>query len=359
MRRSVLIVLLTSFAMSCTPALAATVRVDYQRDALIYRAAPGERNRLSVTASRNSTSQGDEYITFTVADSVAIKPGEGCGRPGLERGFVECELWADPRAIVRLGDRRDRARVLSWVVNFLDDVMIDGGRGDDLLVGGPERDTLLGGPGTDDLRGGGGVDRVLAGSYGPSQDVTADRLRGGRGSDLLMGSAGPNLIVPGPGVDKVSAGRGRDLVQARDGAIEQVHCGAGEDTAVTDGIDYPLACEHHEPYSKASPVPLDFYTGTAGGPSVSALLGCREAHPAACAGTVQLELDGRALSDEQSFTFANRHRFVVAIALHEPLAAFSDALVVRIRARGADGAPTDDRYPVATMLVDDPFLRPF
>ena len=33
--------------------------------------------------------------------------------------------------------------------------------------------------------------------------------------------------------------------------------------------------------------------------------------------------------------------------------------MVRIRAPDAAGAPTDERYPVAPMLVGDPFLRAF
>jgi RTX calcium-binding nonapeptide repeat (4 copies) len=355
MRRSVLVVLLAGVSMPSAPALAATVRVDYQRDAVVYRAAPGEWNRLSVTASRGSTSQGDQYVRFTVEDSVAINPGVGCRRvdPG-RRGFVECELFGSARALVHLGNRSDRGRVL----NFFDYVVLDGGRGDDLLVGGPSRDTLLGGPGTDDLRGGAGVDLLLAGGHGLSTDPTADRLRGGRDSDLLMGSAGPNLIEPGPGVDQVSAGGGRDIVLARDDAIEQVHCGAGGDSAVTDGVDYPLACEHHEPYSNSSPVPLEF---SAAEQRASLLLGCREGHPAACSGTVQLELDGRAISEQLPFTGANRHRWVMMVDTTDPVpggASERPDLVVRIRAENSSGAATDDRYPVPTLLVGSPFLRP-
>lgn len=356
MRRSVLVFLLAALAVQSAPALAASVRVDYQRGALVYRAAPGERNHFSMTASTSRLSQGDEYVTFTVADSVPIKPGEGCQGvahdPGRRR-FVECELFGSARAVVRLGDRSDQGRVLT----SFDSVFLDGGRGDDLLVGGPERDRLLGGLGTDDLRGGAGVDLLLAGGHGLSTDRTADRMRGGRDSDLLMGSAGPNVIVPGPEVDQVYAGGGRDIVYARDDTIEQIHCGAGEDSAVTDGIDYPLACEHHEPYSKPSPVPLVFSTGMAGTP-VSLLLGCRESHPAACAGTVQLELDGSAVSEERPFTFANRHRFVVQLDTTEPMPGDGAGVVVRIRAPDAGGKPTDESYPVATMLVGDPFLRP-
>jgi hypothetical protein len=38
--------------------------------------------------------------------------------------------------------------------------------------------------------------------------------------------------------------------------------------------------------------------------------------------------------------------------------ATSPDLAIRIRARDARGAPTDDRYPVQTMLVGSPFLEP-
>ena len=344
MRRSVLVILLAGLAVPCTPALAATVRVDHEQDALVYRAAPGERNHFSMTASNGS---------ITVADSVPIRPGVGCRR-APDPGRVECELFGSARAIVRLGDRDDRARVLP----SLDEVLMDGGSGDDVLHGSFEKDTLLGGRGTDGLRGAGGVDRLLARGYGLTTDRTADRLRGGRGSDLLMGSGGRNLIVPGPGVDKVSAGEGRDIVYARDDSVEQIHCGAGEDSAVTDGIDYPLACEHHEPYSTPSPVPLEF-SSAAGSTSASLLIGCREAHPAACEGTVQLELEGRALSEEHPFIFANRHRFVVQLDTTEPMPAGGAGVVVRIRAPDAGGNPTDERYPVALMLFGDPFLGAF
>jgi Ca2+-binding RTX toxin-like protein len=131
--------------------------------------------------------------------------------------------------VVRLGNRSDRGRILS----FFDYVLLHGGRGDDLLIGGPGRDKLLGGDGTDVVRGGRGVDLLLADGQG-IDDVTADRLTGGPDSDSLLGSAGPNLIDPGAGVDQVRAGRERDIVLTRDGAIEQIHCGGGRDSAVTD-----------------------------------------------------------------------------------------------------------------------------
>jgi RTX calcium-binding nonapeptide repeat (4 copies) len=349
MRRSVMAVLLASLVVPCAPALAATVRVDERKGVVVYRAAPGERNDVLITASDG----------VFVGDSVPIHAGPGC--ESADRYFVRCDQTS--RALIRLGNRDDRAKVTlprdpGTKIERFERVAIDGGRGDDVLTGGPEIDTLLGGRGKDDLRGGAGVDRLLAGGYGLSTDPTADRLHGGRDSDLLMGSAGPNLIEPGPGADQVDAGGGRDIVLTRDGTIEQIHCGAGLDSAVIDGFDFPLACERHEPYSPASPVPLEF-RAMGGEPRASFLLGCREAHAAECAGTAQLEHGGRPLSAERPFTYANRHRLVILLDTLEPIPldwATRPDLAIRIRARDAGGAPTDDRYPVQSMLVGSPFL---
>jgi hypothetical protein len=66
-------------------------------------------------------------------------------------------------------------------------------------------------------------------------------------------------------------------------------------------------------------------------------------------------LDGRPLSGERPFTFANRHRFVVTLD-HEAMPADWGGLVVRIRAPDAAGVPVDQRYPIALMLVGSPFL---
>ena len=348
MRRSVLIAVLAGLSMHCPPAVAATVRVDERNSLVVYKAAPHERNDLRLMASEG----------VWVGDSVPIHAGRGC--EAADRFLVRCDLGK--RAVIRLGDRSDRAKVLkareTRVPDVFDSVLLDGGRGDDVLVGGPERDTLVGGDGTDVLKGRGRVDRLMADWQG-KDDATADRLSGGAGSDSLLGSAGPNLITPGPGVDQVRAGGGRDIVFTRDGTIEQIHCGAGPDTAVTDGFDFPLACERHEPYSPASPVPLEF-SAAAGEPRASFLLGCREAHHAECVGTAQLELGNRPLSEERPFTYANRHRLVIVLDTLEPMPAdwaTRPDLGIRIRARDAGGAPTNDRYPVQAMLVGSPFLN--
>lgn len=341
MGRSILAAVIGALVLQSSPALAATVRIDEGKGVLVYRAAPGERNDLRIARS------GTVWVSDS--DSVRMHAGRGCDP--VDRITVQCDPAV--RAVIRLGNENDRARLFG----YFDSALVEGGRGDDRLIGGRERDELRGGDGTDLLIGGRGVDRLMADWQGVD-NVTEDRLRGGPGSDMLVGSAGPNLIQPGPGVNQVYSGRGRDIVLTRDGSVEQIHCGAGEDSAVTDGFDFPLACEHHEPYSRASPVPLEF-AATAGESRASVLFGCREAHPAGCAGTIQLELGDRALSEERPFTYANRHRLVILLDTLEPIppdGATRPDLAIRIRARDASGVATDDRYPVQAMLVGSPFV---
>jgi Ca2+-binding RTX toxin-like protein len=360
MRRVVTLLLPAILVTPCAPALAATVQIGPRTGYLVYEAARHERNDVRIAAVVEDPGDGATlapFVRFTVEDRVPITPGNGCTTAhGGQHYLVRCDLerFGPVRAVVRLNDRDDRA----GVAGDFDQVRLRGGPGDDTIAGGPSDDVLRGGRGADRLAGGRGVDELLAGNLGLDPAVTRDRLRGGPGSDLLEGSNGANLIDGGPGVDKVDAGGGRDTVLARDGTIEQIHCGGRADRARTDGFDYPLACEKHSRYSASSPVPLEF-SAAAGESRVSLLMGCRESHRAACAGSVQLELGGRAISDELPFTFANRHRWVVIGDTSEPIppdAGERPDFVVRVRAHDANGAPTDDRLPVPLMLIGDPFL---
>ena len=89
------------------------------------------------------------------------------------------------------------------------------------LVGGAGNDVLTGWTGTNVISGGAGND-VLDGQQGD------DTLDGGPGDDALTGGAG---------LDVLDGGSGIDALHARDGATDQVRCGADADTATLDAID--------------------------------------------------------------------------------------------------------------------------
>jgi Ca2+-binding RTX toxin-like protein len=102
-----------------------------------------------------------------------------------------------------------------------------GGAGADALSGGPGGDVLEGGPGGDTLAGGDGGD-TLRGQDGD------DALGGGSGGDRLEGGAGADRIDGGLGVDMFFGDDGDDAITSFDGAVENVRCGAGTDSATHD-----------------------------------------------------------------------------------------------------------------------------
>lgn len=116
---------------------------------------------------------------------------------------------------------------------------IVGGSGNDILVGktatrglterGPffVGTTLFGGPGDDILRGG-RRRNLLRGGGGN------DTLRGLAGRDALQGLGGDDRLRGGQGRDLLQAGPGHDLLLARDGRVDDVNGGTGQDSAQID-----------------------------------------------------------------------------------------------------------------------------
>ena len=94
------------------------------------------------------------------------------------------------------------------------------------------------------LSGGGGNDDLHAGDGD-------DQLDGGTGDDHLDGGFGDDVIVGGPGRDVIFGDRaggdcgplwckypyGNDTIDARDGEVDSITCGAGTDTVYADAVD--------------------------------------------------------------------------------------------------------------------------
>ena len=94
---------------------------------------------------------------------------------------------------------------------------------------------MAGGSGNDAQDGGAGNDTIYA---NVGQDVSA----GGEGNDNLWALARAD-VTPGPGgaVDQVGdtldGGNGNDTFHTRDGEVDRITCGAGNDTALLDQVD--------------------------------------------------------------------------------------------------------------------------
>jgi Ca2+-binding RTX toxin-like protein len=125
-----------------------------------------------------------------------------------------------------------------------------GGQGNDTLRGGDSRDRIIGGAGNDTSEGNGGRDRMAGGSGDDAQNGGAgdDVIYANRGQDTSAGGDGDDIlwamaradVTPGP-VDQVGdtldGGNGNDHFRTRDGEVDRITCGAGNDTARLDQVD--------------------------------------------------------------------------------------------------------------------------
>jgi Ca2+-binding RTX toxin-like protein len=130
-----------------------------------------------------------------------------------------------------------------------------GGLGDDFLLGGAGNDTLIGGAGNDLLDGGDGIDTAdytsdtdgvtvdLGTGQGRGDGIGRDTLTGvenvigGSGDDVLTGNELANLLDGGAGKDRIVAGAG-DTVRGGDGDdVIEVRAGAGAAASVDGGAD--------------------------------------------------------------------------------------------------------------------------
>src|SRR5215216_2346032 len=106
-------------------------------------------------------------------------------------------------------------------------------------VGTPGNDLIHGSGGNDLLTGGKGDDAV----HGGSGD---DRVEGNAGDDLVVGDWGDDLVTGGRGDDAVWGSWGADAINAHDGFVDVISCGAGNRDLVfyDGGLDIVAAdCE--------------------------------------------------------------------------------------------------------------------
>ena len=192
----------SALVLALVPAAASAATVTRAGDgALVYTAAPGEQNRLSIQVG------GVDGTTVLYEAGAPIDPTvpDGCTRDAWSgASTVTCQ---DPPAVrVDLGDGND---TLSESIDLKIPVTASGGAGDDTLTGantvnsfdgGAGNDTLVGGSANDPLLGGDGND-TLEGKGG------SDHLEGGTGDDTLRPDghedASPDYVDGGPGRDQI------------------------------------------------------------------------------------------------------------------------------------------------------------
>jgi Ca2+-binding RTX toxin-like protein len=214
---------------------ASSVRVE--RGQLIFQAAPGQTNRLTIS---------DTGRDLVLTDVVPLTPGVGCGRVTTTQ--VVCPSASVTSMTVYLGDGDDTAinsaRIPNAVFGDDGDDTLTGGSGADYLYGDDGGDALYGGDGNDHLNGGLGND----GLHGGTNDDTLvggpdcgefycgdnDHLYGEQGTDHLAGGSSQDFLYGGSELEK-------DYIDGTDGMRDAVY------------------------YSdRTNPVSVDLLTGTGG-----------------------------------------------------------------------------------------------
>jgi hypothetical protein len=198
-RKTLLSAALAAAALA-VPAGADAASLSYEGDSLVFRAASGEENAVTL----NATSDGRVAIGETGA---SVSFPSGCDQAN-ESMPVLCDVKSVDRLRFELGDGADRASVQDITVAG-NVIALQGGDGNDRLYGGPSAAaTLDGGAGDDELRseeaadvllGGAGADDMIGGAGN-------DELRGGDGDDVLQPdryTTGNDVVDGGPGIDKV------------------------------------------------------------------------------------------------------------------------------------------------------------
>ncbi|MFG3011947.1 calcium-binding protein [Streptomyces cinerochromogenes] len=233
------------------PATAEVNSYDWQ---LTYRAAPGQTNKATVTASLTADRTG---ITYVIDDAVPIRAGHDCRHPdSADRTKVSCTVTGvdsqDPYAalVMDLGDRNDSVayrnatdQIYSYAEislgagndrasdsGRLDGAYVSGGAGNDTLTVGAEG-LAWGGDGNDTITASGG-DNIVQGGKGD------DTLHGGAGAQYLSGDDGRDTVTGGAGADTLYGGKGNDVLYGNSGddrlygnsGNDRLYGGAGRDT---------------------------------------------------------------------------------------------------------------------------------
>lgn len=125
-----------------------------------------------------------------------------------------------------------------------------GGQGNDVLtgvtkdVGGGSGDDRIENPSLGPISGGDGYDTLALVYAGDADGLDFSFTYTDTGIHLIDGGAGGDTITGGSGFDYVRGGADDDTVDVRDGQVDRVLCGSGDDTVKADRTDLLRDCEH-------------------------------------------------------------------------------------------------------------------
>ncbi|QFQ96954.1 calcium-binding protein [Streptomyces phaeolivaceus] len=234
--------LLTAPLAQAAPAPAASLV--HEKGELWFKAAPGQANRLTVSARivERTEWEADYVLTFNDRYAITLSAKECAYPKSTDRTVAECAvpipLGSDDSDIydVSLGDNNDTVTIAAANSAY---AAIHGGTGNDILLGNKSV-VLYGENGNDRIDGGGGVwglgsfggrgnDTMTGCSYACHGGADQDTLSGGANSDGLYGDSGDDTLYGRAGNDGLYGGKGNDRLYGEDGN-DQLYGNSGNDT---------------------------------------------------------------------------------------------------------------------------------
>ncbi|ATL28487.1 calcium-binding protein [Streptomyces formicae] len=224
--------LLAGSAGAATSAAPATAAFSSSDHGIVYTAAPGQTNKVTVTATKSTGK-----VSYLIDDAVSIKAGEKCSYPdSADHTKVSCSVETlesqDPYAtlLLNLGDGNDTVGYDNKGDETYYFARADLGPGKDTWkhIGGDDGNAVLGGTGDDTLTmgnygtaaGGDGKDTIRI-----EQDGIA---AGGNQNDVIYAEGEESIVEGGAGDDEIHGGAGRQHLKGDDGD-DELHGGSGAD----------------------------------------------------------------------------------------------------------------------------------
>ena len=254
--------LLACVLLALAPAAASAADVSISGSTLVFAAADGETNNVTVSIGGGNYTVVDTGSTVLnyAAPCVAAGPNTvTCASAGITALTIDgrdlddtITVGAGTVAATINGGAGDDTLTGGSAIDTLnggpDADLLDGGAGNDALNGDAGDDTFLGGVGNDAFTGGIGTDTanysarvspVIVTIDGTANDGVSGELDnvktdvesviGGDGNDALVGSSAANVLSGGPGQDSLDGDTGNDTLDG--GAQADVFTGgAGTDT---------------------------------------------------------------------------------------------------------------------------------
>jgi hypothetical protein len=195
----------------------------------------------------NDLMYGDRYKDDWGADILDGGPGFDTGDvwyiPSSTTNNPPVHITQDGKADDGRAGENDNVTSIEKLETNAPSGTFNGTDGDDEIITRSQDNTrvLNGLAGNDKLEGGYGTEQIDGGAG-------ADAINGGYGHDTIVGGPGPD-VINGDGGNycgwyTCSVPFGNDTIKARDGEVDQIECGVGEDNVEADAIDVVAAsCE--------------------------------------------------------------------------------------------------------------------